>query len=144
VAGYLFVDAALPHPGRSRLDAMPALFADQLRELARDGWLPAWPEWFGPEAMQELIPDSGLRAAFIAGCPPLPMALFEEPMPEAPGWPDAPCAYLRLSEAYDDAANDAEANAWPVARLGGHHLSMLTDPEPASMAITGLLARLAE
>ena len=50
-----------------------------------------------------LIPDPDARRHFAAGCPRLPLAMFEEVHPP-PQWPDAPAAYLQLSEAYGDQA----------------------------------------
>jgi hypothetical protein len=57
------------------------------------------------------------------------MAVFEETQPPAPGWPDAPCGYLRLSDAYQEPAERAKALGWPVIELPSHHLAVLTDPE---------------
>jgi hypothetical protein len=143
VQGYVFVDAGLPAPGRSRLEAVPADFAERLRSMAgADGWLPPWPRWWGDEELVRLIPDTAARRDFAAGCPRLPLAMFEEVQPPAPNWPDAPCAYLRLSEAYDDQAALARERGWPVTELDTHHLALLTEPGLVAAALRGLLAEL--
>jgi hypothetical protein len=119
----------VPSPGRSWLETVPAELAAQLREMAgADGWLPPWPQWWGDETLAGLLPDPDTRRRFAAGCPPLPLAMFEETHPAVPGWPDAPGAYLRLSEAYDDEAPRARNLGWPVTELDSHHLALLTDP----------------
>ena len=59
--------------------------------------------------------------------PRLPLAMFEEMHPLAPQWPDPPTAYLQLSKAYADQADQARQRDWPVTQLAGHHLAPLTD-----------------
>ncbi len=140
--GYVFMDAGLPTPGHSWVETAPPALADQLRGMARDGWLPPWPEWWGPDALAELLPDVEIRERFARGCPPLPMAMFEEALPPSPGWSDRPSAYLRLSDAYQEPAALAQALGWPVAELTRHHLSVVTEPELVAEALLDLRARL--
>jgi len=91
VRGYIFVDAGLPTPGQNWMDTVPPDLAAQLREMAdAQGWLPPWPQWWGEEALAGLIPDPEVRRHFAAGCPRLPLAMFEEVHPPVPQWPDAP------------------------------------------------------
>ena len=78
----VMVDATLPHPGRSRLDEMPADLERRLRALESQGRLPPWPEWFPADAFRAVLPDEGARAAFVAECDEVPLALLMEPMPE--------------------------------------------------------------
>src|SRR5580704_12796818 len=129
VRGYIFVDAGLPMPGQAWMDTVQPDLAAQVREMAdARGWLPPWPQWWGDEAMAGLIPDPGARRHFAAGCPRLPLAMFEEVHPPAPLWPDAPGAYLLLSEAYQDQAARARELGWPVAQQMSHHLALVTEP----------------
>lgn len=111
------------------METAPPELAGQIRAMANDGWLPPWSEWWGTEGLADLLPDPVVRERFAADCPRLPVAMFEEIQPPAPGWPDAPCAYLRLSEAYQEPAEQAKALGWPVTQLAIHHLAMLTSPE---------------
>src|SRR5215472_13539839 len=118
VRGYVFADAGLPTPGQSWMDTVPPGLATQLRQMADAlGWLPPWPQWWGEQALAKLIPDPDLRRRFAAGCPRLPLAMFEEVHPPTPHWPDAPGAYLQLSEAYADQAAQARHRGWPVTHL---------------------------
>ena len=138
--GYLFVDAGLPIPGRSHMSTMPPDLAEQLRQMAdRDGWLPPWPQWWGDDELAELIPDAGTRQRFAAECPKLPLAMFNELLPEGR---DAPGAYLRLSDAYDEPAAQASARGWPLIELASHHLAPLTDPATVAAAMLTLLSQL--
>jgi hypothetical protein len=140
VRGYVFVDARLPFPGQTWMETAPSELVAHVREMADpDGWLPPWPRWWGEEALAELLPDPVIRERFTAGCLPLPLAMFTETHPPAPRWPDAPCAYLRLSEAYEDEAARAAGLGWPVTRLASHHLALLTDPAEVAEAISQLL-----
>lgn len=138
--GYLFVDAGLPIPGRSQMSTMPPDLAGQLRQMADPGgWLPPWPQWWGEDELTGLIPDAGTRQRFAAECPPLPFALFTEVLPDGR---DAPSAYLRLSEAYDEPAAEASELGWPLIELASHHLAMLTDPRAVADAMFTLLGEL--
>jgi len=138
--GYVFVDAGLPIPGQSWMDTVPAELAAQVREMAdTEGWLPPWSQWWGDEALAELLPDPGMRRAFAAGCPRLPLAMFGEVHPPVPLRPDAPAAYLQLSEAYEDQAARARELGWPVARRMTHHLALLTEPGIVAAALYELL-----
>lgn len=139
--GYLFVDAGLPSPGASRLLSAPAELAAQLRQMARDGWLPPWSQWWSSQELAGLLPNADVRARFGASCPPLPLAMFEEVHPPAPSWPESPCGYLRLSEAYQATADGARTLGWPVIELAGHHLSVLTDPDLVVNPLLDLLAQ---
>jgi hypothetical protein len=143
VRGYVFVDAGLPTPGQAWMDTVPPELADQLREMVDgQGWLPPWPQWWGDEALAELIPDPAARQRFAADCPQLPMAMFEEAHPPAPRWPDPPAAYLLLSEAYREQATTAREAGWPVTELASHHLAPVTDPGLVASSLRDLLSRL--
>lgn len=142
VAGMIFVDAILPHPGRSWFDTAPADMRDRLRSGAVMGELPAWDAWWPPGALERLVPEDGLREDLIAALEPLPLAYFEELAP-ATGF-SGPSAYLQLSGAYDAEGKIAGRYGWPLVRLPLHHLAMLTDPEPVAAALESLAARLME
>jgi len=143
VRGYIFVDAGLPTPGQSWLETVPPELAAQLREMADDqGWLPPWAQWWGEQTLAELIPDPAARRHFAADCPRLPLAMFEEVHPTVPQWPDAPAAYLQLSEAYEDQTATARELGWPVAERMSHHLAPLTHPDLVAGALRELLGQL--
>jgi hypothetical protein len=143
VRGYLFVDAGLPRPGQSWIDAMPDDLGEHLRHMAdSEGWLPAWPEWWGRDELVALLPDAVVRRRFVADCPRLPLAMFEEIPSIAPRWRDAPAAYLQLSAAYQGQAAEARALGWPVANLDSHHLALLTDPDLVASTLLTLMAQL--
>jgi pimeloyl-ACP methyl ester carboxylesterase len=139
VAAYLFVDADLPHNGRSRLSRFsdPA-DADAFRAAATGGLIPTWTE----DDLAEVIPDPALRRAFVAELRPLPLAVYDEPIPVPATWPDAPGGYLQFSPPYDAAAAEARALGWPLIAMPGGHFQMLVDPAAVADALLDLLARL--
>lgn len=140
VSGALFADAELPHEGESLLDAVPAPFQEQLRSLARGGWLPTWDRWFPPAELEAALPEAELRARFVAELPEVPMAYLEERAQVAPSWSSVPCGYLRLSGEYERAAVEAEREGWPTVRLEADHLAMLTRPVEIATALERMAA----
>ena len=144
VIGAVFVDAQLPRPGLSDFDASPPDFREALTAMAVDGMLPAWDQWFPPEVITELIPQAGQREAFLAELHPIALAYFQEPAPPAAHWPAIPCAYLQLSEGYQEQADRAEAQGWPTTRLDADHLAVFTGPEPVADFLSEFLEMLAK
>jgi pimeloyl-ACP methyl ester carboxylesterase len=135
VAALLFVDASVP-PASGEAPLAPPEFLDQLRALSTEGMLPPWSSWFGEEAMRKLVPDRAVREALEQEMPRLPLAYFEDVVPAPERWSERPCAFLLLTEAYRESADDARSRGWPVAEIGGsQHLAPVTDP----IAVTKML-----
>ncbi len=140
IAGYVFVDCDLPRDGCSRLD----LFDDEtaaagLRERCAGGWMPQWM----PSQLEALVPDPGRREAFLAELPRMPLALYQEAITVPDDWPDAPCAYLELSEHYPSALRQAVRLGWSTGRLPGHHLLPLSEPDSVAEAVGKLVDEIA-
>lgn len=135
----VFVDSDVP-PECGEAPVVPPEFLEFLRELAPGGRLPPWSDWFGPAAMAELIPDEDLRALVLADMPALPISFFEDRVPVPAGWTASRCGYVLLSEAYAEQAAKAEASGWPVVRLEGGHLDIVTRPEAVTEAIVSVCA----
>lgn len=139
VRGLVYADALLPEPGRSWFDTAPPELAQRLRDLAEDGVLPPWDEWFPAGAVAGLLPDESQRARFRAGLPRLPLSYFEEPAPVVDASaPSPPAGYLQLSEGYTEQAARAERDGWPVVRRAAHHLAPLTEPGMVAEELTRL------
>lgn len=142
VAGYLFVDAGLPHDGQSRLGEMRSTipeYAEELHaELAAGGRFPTWTD----EDLREIIPDARLRQATLDELRPRPLAFFEEPIPVFAGWPDAPCGYFQFSEGYAAAAAEAEAQRWEMRKIEAGHFHMLVDPDGVARMLREMAAQL--
>ncbi|MCT7657533.1 alpha/beta fold hydrolase [Mycobacterium deserti] len=132
----IFVDAQLPHPGQSWFETAPAPLCAQLREMAEGDAVPRYHEWFSPRAFERALPDAATRRRFVAELPRVPLAYFEEPAPVTRRlgrkW-----AYVRLSPAFDHAADEAARRGWWVARREWDHLRMLTAPD----AVADVVAR---
>lgn len=135
VAAAVFVDAGLPAPGASRLDVMAGEDAGLARELRRHleagGRFPAWTD----DDLAPLVPDDDRRRELLQEVRPRALDFFTEPIPAAPAWPEIPCAYIQLSDAYAAPAAVARAAGWPFEDLGGGHFAMLRDPDGIAEAI---------
>jgi len=138
LAGVIFLDSILPHPGLSWFDTAPPETREALRAGAQMGQLPPWDDWWPPGALERLIPEADDRARLVAELEPLPLAYFEEPAP--PLELTAPGAFLQLSGGYETEARLAGRQGWPVVRLPLTHLASLTQP----LAVAGAVASLAE
>jgi hypothetical protein len=140
--GYQFCDAGLPRDGVTRLELLaaedPELAAAFRAELERGGRFPAWSD----AELAPLVPDPAARAVLVGSLRPRDLAFFTEPLPPAPGWPDAPCGFLRLSPAYDHWVAAAAARGWPTASLDAGHFHPLAAPAEVAAALLGLLVRM--
>ena len=145
LAGVIFVDALLPHPGRTWFETAPPDLARRLCTLVRDGRLPSWHRWWPQKAMAAVLPDAAMRERIFAGMPEPPLAYFEERAPDIPLASAA--AYLQLSQGYRGEADQAAASGWPVERVYAQdpplqHLAMLTHPRRVAQEIENLASRL--
>ncbi|MBS0470043.1 MAG: alpha/beta hydrolase [Proteobacteria bacterium] len=137
--GAIFLDAILPHPGRSWFENAPPALAAHLIGLAKEGMLPPWHRWWSQDAVARMLGDVDAATRFAAMLKPLPLGYLTEKAPERTF--AAPAAYLQLSAGYDGEAADAARRGWPVSRLALNHLAMLTHPELIADALEGLLAK---
>ena len=134
----VFVDAALPAPADATPTATPERLA-ALRDLAVDGVLPRWTDWWPDDQVADLFPDSTTRERVVAEQPTLPLSYYEQRIPVPAGWADGLCcSYLQFSAAYADAAAEARGRGWQVARLPGRHLHQLFDPAAVARRIAEL------
>jgi pimeloyl-ACP methyl ester carboxylesterase len=129
VAGFLFIDAVLPYPGRCWFNTVPPALAKRVREIAEDGVLPPWDAWFARGTLNMLIEDPAQRAAFSAELPRVPLEFLEAVAPDSDAWRAKPCAYLQLSNGYAAEADASAALGWIVRREALDHLAMLTQPD---------------
>ena len=134
----VFVDAALPAPGLSWLEAAPPPLVAGLRRTVREGRLAPWPQWFGG-SRPRLIIDPTVEMRLYDACPWTPWEYLEEPSPLDRKWLAHPHAYLQLSEAYREEAAEAEMLGWRVSQLAIHHLAMVTEPKVVAEALVGLM-----
>jgi hypothetical protein len=128
VASYILADAGLPPENESRLDQFEMMapdFAAELREhLDAGGSFPNWTD----ASLRSLIPDTERRHRLLAGVRPPPYAFWEEMIPRAAGWPEAPVGVLLFSRSYEGTARAARERGWPLRRLSANnHFLCLTD-----------------
>jgi hypothetical protein len=139
VNAYVFVDAGIPRNDASRLDLMksedPEWANDFQKDLERGEHFPTW----SFDDLQEVIPDESLREQMVAELRPRGLDFFTEPIPVFAGWPDAPCAYIQFSPAYERPAAQARQAGWQVDALEVGHFHMLVDPSRVTdMIIRGV------
>lgn len=135
----VFVDAILPHPGRSWFDTAPGELRDHLRSLASNGRLPPWNGWFDTEEIAAELPEPAARDRFVTDLPRLPLAYFDEAAPATARLPPHH-AYVRLSDGYTAEADQAEKAGWPVRHLGAGHLAVFTRPDTVADVLTRTVA----
>lgn len=139
VAAYLFVDAGLPQDGMSRLDRFETDEARaEFRRSAINGLLPTWTD----TDLEPVIDNAAARRRFVEELRPMPLAIYEEPLPVFANWPDAPCGYLRLSQFYEPHAAQARQTGWAYREFNGGHFHMLVDPGAVAEALVSLAVQL--
>jgi hypothetical protein len=124
----IWVDALMPaRSGETVADEdlrarIPAL-------IGPDGRLLDWTTWWGPGALDELVPDAALRAAIRAEGHRLPGDFYDVAVPVPDSWPEEGARYVQLSAAYDDAAAEARSRGWRGdGGPEGAHLDVATAP----------------
>ncbi len=133
-ASMVFVDAGLPAKATDT-PLMPEAFLDQLTAIAEDGLLPPWSEWFGPDVMASLIPDSNKRKLIEFELPRIPLSYFYGSVPPVLKWPAERNGYVLLSDGYVDDAEEARRRGWPVVELLGEHLDLVTKAPKVALAV---------
>ena len=142
IKAVLYVDAIPPHPGRNWFETASDALGDSLKAKAVGGMVPAWDEWFPPDALASLTPEGALREAILTELAPTPLAWLEEAAPDIDLPSDVGWGFLRLSKAYEREAGEARRLGWPTLRRDLHHLAMTTHPEEVTagmLALTRLL-----
>jgi hypothetical protein len=124
----VWVDALLP--AREGATVADDDLRSRILELIEpDGRIRDWTTWWGPGALDELVPDPALRAAIRAEGHRLPGDFYDVAVPVPDDWPEDGARYVQLSPAYDDAAAGARDRGWPVVGgPDGAHLDVATDP----------------
>jgi hypothetical protein len=140
VSGIVYLDSDLPTPGRAWRDTVPPELVKHIKGMVRSGKLPRWDRWFTPDPLEALVADPVLREEIRDEAPEVSWEFLKEQRP-AVAWL-GPCGYVQLSEAYDEAATEAEARDWPVRRLASHHLAAATDPGTVATALNQVLSKL--
>jgi hypothetical protein len=130
----VWVDALMP--ARSGATEADDDIRHRVAGMVRGDRIPDWTTWWGPDALDELLPDERVRAAVRAEGHELPAAFYDVAVPVPVGWPEDGARYVQLSAAYDAAAVEARRRDWPVAGDGtGAHLDVATDPARVALLL---------
>ncbi len=146
IGAYVFLDAGLPRAGADRLDLLAVedagMAAAFRAELAAGARFPSWTE----TDLAADLPDAADRRTVVTGMRPRGLDFFTERLPHPDDWPDAPCGYLRTSDAYVVWARLADLRGWTVAtHRAGHlrgHFAALSDPLGLATALADIVTRL--
>lgn len=138
LAGFIFVDSILPHPGKSALEIAPEAQIEQLRGLTIQGRIAPWNTWFDSDPTPYWIADAEARAAFLSDLPRVPFAFLEAQSPDAAGWELLPAAFVQLSKGFEGQAARAQQRGWPVRRAKLNHLAMVGAPVAVAELLAGL------
>ncbi len=130
----VFVDAGIPAT-TSATPLMPDVLLKKLSAIAVDGLLPPWSEWFGPDMMASLVPDSEKRELIELELPRIPLSYFYGSVPPLRKWPAVGNGYVLLSDAYVDDAEEARRRGWPVVELHGEHLDVVARAPAVAAAV---------
>jgi hypothetical protein len=130
----VFIDAGLPTI-TTDTPLMPRALLDELSALAKNGVLPPWSEWFGPDVMASLIPDPNKRELIVLELPRIPLNYFFGTVPPVSKWPTDRNGYVLFSDAYLNDAQEARRRGWPVIELSGGHLDLVTRPRDVAVAL---------
>ena len=143
-AGLILMDGEIP-PDAGPCPILPEPVTVQLRKLAKGDRLPKWSDWW-PEELAEPLGKAALRRMhpelrdILAGEErEFPIDWLDQRL-DLDRWSGVPTGYLRLSDFYRDAAQDAAARGWPVEEVEGSHLHpamMGNDTAGALMAVAG-------
>ncbi|WP_026924620.1 alpha/beta fold hydrolase [Glycomyces arizonensis] len=137
----IFVDAALPAPGRSWFDAAGPQTRDFMEGLAADGAVP----WFTDDQLDQAYPGHGIDDADRAWMRPRlsaqPIATYTEPAIHSPLPVDAfRAVYVRCTRSpVPPAAIDADTPGWTWRTLDAGHWPMVTAPSALAHTIADLL-----
>ncbi|HSZ50745.1 MAG TPA: hypothetical protein VK801_04170 [Caulobacteraceae bacterium] len=143
LAGVVFVDALLPHPGRSWLETAPQLLKALITEgVADDDRVPPWPRLLPPPVLARLVPDVAMRSTLIEESPSVPLSLLRERAPALDLPSELNVAYVQLSDSYDSEAQAARERGWRVLRLAGDHLWPLTHAVQVAKTVRDTVASL--
>ena len=137
VTASLFVDAVLPHPGKTQLEEMP----EELCQLLASG--ERFPNW-KDEDLREVLPDRRARQQLLAEVQPRPLNFFEEVLPDVSGWSDAPGGYLLFTQGYRPYLEQAQRAGWPSRTIPAGHFHMLVDPVAVAAHLVELMQQINE
>ena len=138
-ATLVFVDAGIPAAHVST-PLMPPEILRRLASKVKDGLLPPWSEWFGPDVMSSLVPDADKRELVGSELSRLPFDYFSGIVPPVRSWPTDRNGYVLLSDAYLEDAQEARRRGWPVVELLGQHLDLVTKAHAVARAIVEVIS----
>ena len=140
----IFLDAILPHPGRSWMETIPSAMSTRLTDAASAGMLPPWPAWLPSGTLEFLLPDGETREIIASEACNSPLTFAEAKAPVVSEWRGScRCAYLQLSDAYDREAERALEFPMIVDHFPGHHFSMVTQAGQIAEQVVDLALGLA-
>ena len=121
----IFVDCDLPEQGKSRFDQFPSEALAAFRAEARSGMLPIL---WGEADLQSAVACADIRRCFVEELRPVPIRVYEEPIPIGIGAEERDHGYVLLTRQYQDSFDIASARGWVTERHESSHFHPLNDP----------------
>mgnify|MGYP006180014613 CR=1 FL=1 len=141
---FIFVDAGVPPITGGVRPAEEAFrtFLDSMVDA--DGLLPKWSQWWSEEAMQSMLPDAARRKQVEAEIPRLPLRYYDHSPTVPREGSRTLAAFLQLSDGYRSDAEQARTLGWPLLKLPGQHLHIVTDPDAVTDALPTLMGAVSD
>lgn len=105
----VFLDASIPFSGNSRLNDLPSEAAAQFRTSCHGGFL--GPLWTDDDLTNE-IPDPVKRSRVVRQLTPMPVGIYEEPIPVPVGSLGGNHLFVLLTEHYPKSFLHAQKLGW--------------------------------
>lgn len=100
-----------------------------------EGMLPPWAAWWGPEQLEELVPERALLPLLTDGAPRLPIGYFTAAVAVPAAWRAATLGYVSYDGPYTGVRAAMADEGRPTRHVTGGHLALLVDPEPTVEAV---------
>ena len=102
----IYVDAVVP-PAQPEVRPSPSLVRLLDTLAITDGWLPPWNEWWPPQVLVDLVPDTGPTRPPRRRGATRATILSTAPVALPPQWWTRPAGYIQLGQAYEETAGAA-------------------------------------
>jgi pimeloyl-ACP methyl ester carboxylesterase len=132
----VFIDASLP-PVAGFAEPAPSWVRDRLAVASAGEPMLRCSALWDEEEVRRLVPSRERRSMLYQQLPELPPDYFDHVVPVPEHWAQhLSCTYLWFSNGHLADAREAQHRGWPVRRLAGSPLSMVSHPRRLARELT--------